>query len=182
MPQVDAASKGYSQNLWLIGKEHFLTEVGTMVSLSLALSLTFLPSFFPSSVAHNPRPSSILLLLEHVRRLRQTRRRSRDRYSSSHRFVAFPPLPSSPLLLLPLATNTSSLISDIILPGVTRDSILSLLHDHANGTSLLPNLPKNITVVERQIPMAEVLAAEKNGTLREMFGSGTAALVSPVDR
>ena len=32
VPQVEAAEKGYSQNLWLLGKEHWLTEVGTMVS------------------------------------------------------------------------------------------------------------------------------------------------------
>ncbi|KAL7416797.1 putative branched-chain-amino-acid aminotransferase 2 [Mrakia frigida] len=122
MPQVDAASKGYSQNLWLIGKEHLLTEVGTM-----------------------------------------------------NMFVVFDKPDGGLEIVTPPLT-------DIILPGVTRDSILSLLHDHANGTALLPNLPQNITVVERQIPMQEVLDAEKNGTLREMFGSGTAALVSPVER
>jgi branched-chain amino acid aminotransferase len=30
MPQKKAASEGYSQNLWLHGEEHYLTEVGTM--------------------------------------------------------------------------------------------------------------------------------------------------------
>jgi branched-chain amino acid aminotransferase len=29
-PQALAAKKGYSQNLWLLGDEHALTEVGTM--------------------------------------------------------------------------------------------------------------------------------------------------------
>lgn len=33
VPQVEAAKEGYSQNLWLIGENHLLTEVGTMVSL-----------------------------------------------------------------------------------------------------------------------------------------------------
>jgi hypothetical protein len=31
VPQVEAAKEGYSQNLWLIGENHLLTEVGTMV-------------------------------------------------------------------------------------------------------------------------------------------------------
>ena len=30
MPQVEAAKKGFQQNLWLFGEEHWLTEVGTM--------------------------------------------------------------------------------------------------------------------------------------------------------
>ena len=30
MPQLEAAKQGYAQNLWLHGKEHYLTEVGTM--------------------------------------------------------------------------------------------------------------------------------------------------------
>lgn len=30
VPQSEAAKEGYSQNLWLLGPEHALTEVGTM--------------------------------------------------------------------------------------------------------------------------------------------------------
>lgn len=30
LPQTHAAEKGYAQNLWLQGPEHYLTEVGTM--------------------------------------------------------------------------------------------------------------------------------------------------------
>lgn len=30
MPQKKAAKEGFSQNLWLHGEEHHLTEVGTM--------------------------------------------------------------------------------------------------------------------------------------------------------
>lgn len=29
-PQMEAATKGYHQNLWLFGEEAWLTEVGTM--------------------------------------------------------------------------------------------------------------------------------------------------------
>ena len=55
-----------------------------------------------------------------------------------------------------------------ILAGVTRDSILNLMRDWG------------LTVSERQISIDEVLEAAKAGTLKEMWGTGTAAVVSPV--
>jgi branched-chain amino acid aminotransferase len=30
VPQAEAAAEGYDQNLWLLGDDHKLTEVGTM--------------------------------------------------------------------------------------------------------------------------------------------------------
>ena len=61
----------------------------------------------------------------------------------------------------PLGTNT-------ILPGVTRDSSLTLMREWG------------MKVHERQISIDEVLAAAADGTLREMWGTGTAAVISPV--
>jgi branched-chain amino acid aminotransferase len=55
-----------------------------------------------------------------------------------------------------------------ILPGVTRDSALTLLRDWG------------IPVAERRIAMDEVLEAADNGTLQEVWGTGTAAVISPV--
>jgi branched-chain amino acid aminotransferase len=55
-----------------------------------------------------------------------------------------------------------------ILAGVTRDSILTLMRDWG------------LKVSERQISIDEVLEASKNGMLTEMWGTGTAAVVSPV--
>lgn len=55
-----------------------------------------------------------------------------------------------------------------ILPGVTRDSIIELLHHW------------NIPVSERKISMDEVYQAQKAGTLEEAFGTGTAAVISPI--
>lgn len=55
-----------------------------------------------------------------------------------------------------------------ILPGVTRDSVLTLLREWGAGVS------------ERQISIDEVVAAHKAGTLDEVFGTGTAAVISPV--
>ncbi|MEM1259836.1 MAG: branched-chain amino acid aminotransferase [Bacteroidota bacterium] len=59
-------------------------------------------------------------------------------------------------------------ISDRILDGVTRKSILELAADMGIKTEV------------RKIKVAEVVAAAKNGSLKEMFGAGTAAVVSPI--
>jgi branched-chain amino acid aminotransferase len=56
-----------------------------------------------------------------------------------------------------------------ILPGVTRDSVIRFA-----GESM------GLKVTERQISIDEVVAAAENGTLQEIFGSGTAAVISPV--
>jgi len=59
-------------------------------------------------------------------------------------------------------------LSGSILPGVTRKSVIQLLADWG------------ITVLERPLALAEVLAASRNGTLEEAFGAGTAAVISPI--
>jgi branched-chain amino acid aminotransferase len=59
-------------------------------------------------------------------------------------------------------------LTGTILAGVTRDSILTLMRDWG------------LTVSERQISIDEVFAASRAGTLAEMWGTGTAAVVSPV--
>jgi branched-chain amino acid aminotransferase len=55
-----------------------------------------------------------------------------------------------------------------ILPGVTRDSVIH----YARHLGL--------KVTERRITIDEVVAAAENGSLQEIFGSGTAAVISPV--
>lgn len=55
-----------------------------------------------------------------------------------------------------------------ILPGITRKSCLQILRD------------KGYKVSERRISIDEVIAAAENGTLKEAFGTGTAAVISPV--
>ena len=55
-----------------------------------------------------------------------------------------------------------------ILPGITRKSCIQVLKD------------KGIPVSERRISIDEVIAAQQNGTLDEAFGTGTAAVISPV--
>ena len=55
-----------------------------------------------------------------------------------------------------------------ILPGITRDSIITLCRK------------KGYKMVERLISIDELHEAYKHGQLKEMFASGTAAIVSPV--
>ncbi|NLJ97479.1 MAG: branched-chain amino acid aminotransferase [Clostridiales bacterium] len=55
-----------------------------------------------------------------------------------------------------------------ILPGVTRDSVIRLCKDWG------------YKVEERKISIDEVYKAHKDGLLDEVFGTGTAAVISPV--
>lgn len=58
--------------------------------------------------------------------------------------------------------------SDRILDGITRKSILDIAADEGIKTEV------------RKISVTEVVAAAKSGELKEMFGAGTAAVVSPI--
>ncbi|EIW64857.1 branched-chain amino acid aminotransferase II [Trametes versicolor FP-101664 SS1] len=120
--QKAAAEKGYVQNLWLHGPEHYITEVGTM-----------------------------------------------------NAFVVFKKADGSYELVTPP-------LDGLILPGVTRDSVLGLARDHQTGKINVPELSDKLVVSERSVTMGEVKEASENGTLAEVFGAGTAAVISPVDR
>nr|POE49327.1 branched-chain-amino-acid aminotransferase, mitochondrial [Quercus suber] len=120
VPQMQAATRGFHQNLWLFEdvdpatgeKEDFVTEVGTM-NLFMAL----------------------------VNKEGQKE-----------------------LITAPL--------DGTILEGVTRDSVLALARERL--------VPEGWKVSERRFHMREVVAAAKEGRMIEVFGSGTAAVVSPV--
>lgn len=55
-----------------------------------------------------------------------------------------------------------------ILPGVTRDSVITLLRDWG------------YPVIERVISVEELFEASAQGLLEEAFGTGTAAVISPI--
>jgi branched-chain amino acid aminotransferase len=55
-----------------------------------------------------------------------------------------------------------------ILPGITRDSVIHLVKTWGMKMS------------ERSLSIDEVIAAARKGTLKEAFGTGTAAVISPV--
>ncbi|MEZ4856379.1 MAG: branched-chain amino acid aminotransferase [Gelidibacter sp.] len=59
-------------------------------------------------------------------------------------------------------------ISDRILDGITRKSIIQLAQDN------------HIAVEVRPVRVSEIKEASKKGTLKEIFGAGTAAVVSPI--
>ncbi|KAG1749684.1 aminotransferase [Suillus paluster] len=73
-------------------------------------------------------------------------------------------------------------LDGMILPGVTRDSVLALARNHVSGVKRLQGLPDIIKVSERPINMGEIIQSSKEGRLVELFGTGTAAVVTPVDR
>ncbi|KAJ9109802.1 hypothetical protein QFC20_003218 [Naganishia adeliensis] len=122
VPQVEAAKKGYAQNLWLHGPEHELTEVGTM---------------------------NLFVVIEN---------------ENGETELLTPPL------------------EDLILPGVTRDSVLSIARDHVAGKIQVPGLPESGFVVsERKMTMPRLQELAKAGKVKEVFGAGTAAIITSVD-
>lgn len=110
LPQKLAMARGFQQILWLLGKEHEITEIGSMNCFIFLKSKTG-----------------------------------------------------------ELELVTPPLVNGTILPGVTRASILDLLRAE-----------DQFKVSERSINMTEFLEAHSEGRIVEMFGSGTAAIVSPI--
>ncbi len=60
------------------------------------------------------------------------------------------------------------MLEDTILKGVTRDSVLTIMKD------------MGIPTEERKINIDEIVEAYKKGQVNEVFGMGTAAVISPV--
>jgi len=59
-------------------------------------------------------------------------------------------------------------LSGSILPGITRNSVMEMARSWG------------VNVQERPLSMDDILQANGNGTLKEVFAAGTAAIVSPV--
>ena len=59
-------------------------------------------------------------------------------------------------------------LSGSILPGVTRDSVLTLIKDYG------------LNPTERMISIDEVIEGVSSGKVKEIFGCGTAAIIAPV--
>lgn len=113
LPQLEAAKRGFHQNLWLFGEEEYVTEVGTM-NMFVAI---------------------------------------KNKETGQNELLTAP-------------------LDGTILEGVTRDSILSLAKEKL--------VPLGWKIIERKYTMSELHSASKEGRLLEAFGSGTAAVVSPV--
>jgi branched-chain amino acid aminotransferase len=65
-------------------------------------------------------------------------------------------------------TLVTPALSDTILAGITRNSVLALARDWG------------MKVEERKISIVEILEAHANGTLKEAFGVGTAATIAQI--
>ncbi|OXB40200.1 hypothetical protein B1J92_M00176g [Nakaseomyces glabratus] len=113
LPQTQAAAKGFQQNLWLFGPEHYVTEVGTM------------NAFFAFNCKETGKKELVTAPLDGT-----------------------------------------------ILEGVTRDSILTLARKYLD--------PNEWEINERYFTIHEVQEKAHKGELLEAFGSGTAAIVSPI--
>lgn len=113
LPQIQAASRGFHQNLWLFGEEEYVTEVGTM-NLFAAM---------------------------------------KNKETGQNELLTAP-------------------LDGTILEGVTRDSVLGLARERLE--------PQGWKVTERKFTMKELADAADEGRMIEVFGSGTAAVVSPV--
>lgn len=62
------------------------------------------------------------------------------------------------------------MLNGSILPGITRDSTINLCKSWGYD------------VAERRISVEEIIEAQKSGKLEEVFGTGTAAVISPVGK
>ncbi|MGN1047479.1 MAG: branched-chain amino acid aminotransferase [Eubacteriales bacterium] len=62
------------------------------------------------------------------------------------------------------------MLNGSILPGITRDSVIQLCKSWG------------MEVEERRVSVEELIEAQKTGTLEECFGTGTAAVISPVGK
>lgn len=62
------------------------------------------------------------------------------------------------------------MLNGSILPGITRDSVITLCKSWG------------MDVEERKISVDELIDAQKSGSLKECFGTGTAAVISPVGK
>lgn len=113
VPQMQAASRGFHQNLWLFGEEEFVTEVGTM-NLFVAM---------------------------------------KNKETGQNELLTAP-------------------LDGTILEGVTRDSVLALARERLE--------PEGWKVKEEKFTMRQLAEASDEGRLLEVFGSGTAVVVSPV--
>ena len=67
-------------------------------------------------------------------------------------------------------TVITPMLNGSILPGITRNSVLELCRSWGYPTE------------ERKISADELIEAQRNGTLEECWGTGTAAVISPVGK
>lgn len=73
---------------------------------------------------------------------------------------------------------TPPLFDNTILAGITRRSIIEMVMIHK---IIQEEVFSNIRVIERKIGIDELIESILVGNVQEMFGTGTAALISPIE-
>jgi branched-chain amino acid aminotransferase len=166
MPQLEAAKQGYAQNLWLHGPEHYLTEVSTRRTWYIArCGLLIVVSHI---AGRNDEP-----LCRH----RERKGPDRAHYPAPRRLdLAWcDKRQVSRARLVPLRHLADALL-------VTY-SVLTICREHAAGQVQVEGLPSSDFVVsEKHMTMPQLVEYQKQGKLKEVFGSGTAAIVSAVNK
>mgnify|MGYP000528846096 CR=1 FL=1 len=96
-------------------------------------------------------------------------------------------LNTSNISILPLSyssvIDTVCLIYEYNGISYTQSGIYNQVYTSSNGCDSIITLAKDngIKVEERKVLITEIVEAAKNRTLKEMFGTGTAVTVNPID-
>ena len=66
---------------------------------------------------------------------------------------------------------------------ISTHSVLTICREHAAGQVQVEGLPEsNFVISEKHMTMPQLVEYQKQGKLKEVFGSGTAAIVSAVNK
>lgn len=132
------------------------------------LSLNYAPTFMPQQAAAKQGYEQILWLLGEDKRVTEA--------GAMNFFVVVKRDDGDLDVITPPLDGT-------ILPGLTRDSVLSLTSAHPSQTAL-PHLPTSLKLHphEQYITLPQLTEWSKQGRLLEAFGVGTAVVVAAVGR
>ncbi|KAG9045410.1 hypothetical protein FS837_006343 [Tulasnella sp. UAMH 9824] len=137
------------------------------------LALNYAPTFKPQQEAASKGYQQILWLLGDERRVTEV--------GQMNFFVVLKRSDGDIDLITPALDGT-------ILPGVTRDCILSLAKTHVPDASSPDSLSTSARSIprlhaeERQYTIADIVSWLEQGVLLEAFGAGTAAIICPVSK
>ncbi|KAF9475341.1 branched-chain amino acid aminotransferase II [Pholiota conissans] len=132
------------------------------------LGLNYAPGFLPQRVAAKQGYDQILWLLGEEEKVTEV--------GAMNFFMAVKNDNGEVDLITPPLDGT-------ILPGITRDSTLTLAKAHTSGKVTLHGLKGvNLHTFERALTMAEIAKLSDEGRILESFCVGTAVIVAPVGK
>ena len=155
------------------------------------LGLNYAPGFMPQALAKEKGYDQVLWLLPHDGEKKITEAGAMNFFAVVKRddggeyllFIYVRRMPSAFFTDIDVVTPA---LDGTILPGVTRDSCLSLIRAHSSPSSpfVLPGLSSSIRMhtVERTVVMSEIEQWAKEERLLEVFCVGTAVTVAAVGK